>query len=184
MQYIVSYPKKQAGGFIIEVLVAIVIFSVGVVGLMNMQSYANKTAAEAVYRSEAAMLVNDYINKMAATDRTDATAFISNFVPGGVAYQEWTWRGNPNISANVSYSNPAKGTVFQLLPSTKDKPPEITIREIAPQSAQCISIPADCAPSFHISVEVHWLAPSDKKENDNNNENAYNTFKTTAHIGG
>lgn len=181
MRYNLLKIHHQAGGFIIEVLVAMVIFSVGIVGLINMQSYANKTAAEASYRGEATMLVNDYINKMWAADRSNSTAFISNFTAGGVAYQDWTWRGSAP-DANTSSSNPTKGSVFYLLPNAKDKAPEVTILELAPQSPQCIINPTSCPRSYHVTVQVFWLAPSDKREN--NNTISFNTFKTTAHIGG
>jgi type IV pilus assembly protein PilV len=171
---------NQTGGFIIEVLVAMVIFSIGIVGLLNMQSFANKAAAEATYRSEAAMLVNDYINRMWVADRRDATAFIGNHTPGGAAYQDWTWRGSDPTAA-YSYTNPAPGSVFYLLPNSTDYPPEINVTGHGSQGGICTS---DC--SFLISVQVYWLAPSDKKPINGNNPNkeAYNTFQTTAHIGG
>jgi type IV pilus modification protein PilV len=185
MQHIPNRTKLK-GGFIIEVLVAMVIFSVGIIGLLNMQSFANKAAADASYRSEAAMLVNDYINKMRAADRSNSTAFISDLVPGGAAYQDWSWRGS-DPDSSYSFSNPAPGTVHFVLPNSADFPPEVEIIEHAPQSNQCIANPSDCTTrGYHVKIHVYWLAPSDKKSNNGNNpsKDAYNTFKTTAHIGG
>jgi type IV pilus assembly protein PilV len=78
----------SAGFTLLEALVAIVILSVGVIGLVGLQTASVKNATEARYRSEAAMLVNQLIGRMWATDRTVAT-LQANFNTGGSAYGTW-----------------------------------------------------------------------------------------------
>mgnify|MGYP003394442975 CR=1 FL=1 len=81
--------RKCQGGFsLIEGLVAILIFSFGILALVSMQASSIQQSTGAKYRSEASLLANQLIGQMWVTDRT-ATTLQTNFNTGGVGYNAW-----------------------------------------------------------------------------------------------
>ena len=56
--------KSQAGVMLIESLVGILIFSVGILALIGMQGAAMRNTSDARYRSEAAFLASEIIGQM------------------------------------------------------------------------------------------------------------------------
>jgi type IV pilus assembly protein PilV len=79
---------KQAGFSLIEALVAIVIFSIGILALVALQVTSVRQASNAKYRSDAALLVNQLIGLMWVSDRTTST-LQTNFNTGGASYNQW-----------------------------------------------------------------------------------------------
>ncbi len=80
--------NKQSGVILIEALVAILIFSIGILALVGLQATAIKQSTDARYRTEAAALANELIAEMWVSDRTTAT-LITNFATGGPRYNAW-----------------------------------------------------------------------------------------------
>jgi type IV pilus assembly protein PilV len=64
---------RQHGGLLIEALIAIMIFSIGILGMVGLQATAVQQSSEARYRSEAAQLVDLLVGEMWAGDRSVAT---------------------------------------------------------------------------------------------------------------
>ena len=62
---------KQAGSMILEALISIMIFSIGILGLVGMQATAISSTSDAKYRSSASFLVEQMIGTTWAT-RTSA----------------------------------------------------------------------------------------------------------------
>ena len=56
--------QRQRGGFLLEALVGILIFTLGVLGLVALQGRAIAYTSDAQYRGEAAYLANSYVSKM------------------------------------------------------------------------------------------------------------------------
>lgn len=56
--------KSQAGVMLIEALVGILIFSIGILALIGMQAVAVKNTTDARYRSEASFLATEVIGRM------------------------------------------------------------------------------------------------------------------------
>lgn len=88
--------KTQSGMMLIEALLAILIFSLGILALVGLQATAIKQSTDARYRSEAALLANDIISQMWITDRIPAT-LQANFNTGGATYNTWL----PRVSATL-----------------------------------------------------------------------------------
>jgi type IV pilus assembly protein PilV len=85
-----SPPPKSAqqGVILIEVMVAILIFSIGVLALVGLQATMIKNTAEAKYRSEASYIAQSRIGQMWADAANAATYVeagtdISTLLPGG-----------------------------------------------------------------------------------------------------
>lgn len=82
--------NSQTGVMLLEVLIALLIFAIGVLGLVGMQAVSIKLTGESKYRAEAAMFADQLINQMWADDRTNAM-LIANYdsATGGNKYTEW-----------------------------------------------------------------------------------------------
>lgn len=84
-----SIPKanhqQQQGSVLLEGLIAILIFSMGILAIVGLQAAAIKTVADSQYRLEASFLANRLIAQM----WTD-TGNIANYaLPGGAAAEAW-----------------------------------------------------------------------------------------------
>jgi type IV pilus assembly protein PilV len=65
--------KAQQGVMLIEALIGILIFSIGILAMMGMQAVAMQTTIDAKYRSEASYLANQIIGTMWADYKNLAT---------------------------------------------------------------------------------------------------------------
>jgi type IV pilus assembly protein PilV len=65
-------PNHQRGMMLLEGLIAILIFSLGIIALVGMQATATKQVSDAKYRTDAAFLANQLIGTMWVNDRTPA----------------------------------------------------------------------------------------------------------------
>lgn len=83
---------KQAGSMLLEALIAILIFSMGILAIVGMQASAVKASGDAKFRSDASMVANQLIGQMWAGDRTPAN-MQANYQGGGgtdgAAYTVW-----------------------------------------------------------------------------------------------
>ena len=74
---------------LIESLLAILIFSLGILALVGLQAAAVKQSADAKYRTEAALLANEIIGQMWVSDRTTAVLQGNFNSPGGARKPRW-----------------------------------------------------------------------------------------------
>ena len=175
--------KHQAGVMLIEALIAILIFSVGVLGIIGLQGSATKASTDARYRSEAALLANELIGRMWTSDRTQATlqaAFLSansaDYIANnadtckvkaganGVVYEQWAWQGLAS-GATGTASAPAEGTVLRMLPGAATYPPTVVVT----------ADPGTATPSSRVTVIICWQLPGGT---------AVPRYMTEAQIGG
>ncbi len=79
--------KYQQGSVILEALIAILIFSIGILAIIGLQAASVSNSAAARYRTEASLLANQVIGQMWVGDNANlATNFAS---PGGANYLAW-----------------------------------------------------------------------------------------------
>jgi len=100
--------RPERGASLIEGMVAILIFSIGILGLMALYGASIKNTTDAQYRSEASYLVNSVIAKMRLHDAGTVTADFAS--PDGAQYLQWL--------ADVAAANAA-------LPGMGANPPSI-----------------------------------------------------------
>lgn len=67
--------RKQDGMMLIEALVAILIFSVGILGLIALQAHAINLSSDAQHRTDAALLANQLIGRLSVANPAEATQF-------------------------------------------------------------------------------------------------------------
>lgn len=80
--------RRQRGFTLIEVMVALLIFSFGVLALIGLQATAINQSGQAKYRSDAAMLANQLIGELWVTDRVPANMQTA-YNTGGARYTTW-----------------------------------------------------------------------------------------------
>ncbi len=72
--------RKQRGVMLLEALIGILIFSIGVLALVAMQAVAISQASDAKYRSQAAFLADRLIGNIWANRGTNVTALTTAWV--------------------------------------------------------------------------------------------------------
>ncbi len=155
-----SSPNRQArrrvaqrGFLLIEALVAILIFSLGVLGMVAMGSTAISAQSDAHYRTDAARLVDDITSTIAVSvDRTNATTLASSLAqfqhqPGGTACEQFSGQpsANPVVTNWVSEVKTA-GVGLPGLPGAVDSGEQIIVSNTA-------------AGFNRIQVTVCWRTP-------------------------
>lgn len=71
-----SGPGTQGGALMIELLIALVLVLIGVLGLMQTQARLQESEVESYQRTQALILLNDMANRMEA-NRNDAPAYVT-----------------------------------------------------------------------------------------------------------
>jgi len=98
--------KNQSGVALLEALVGILIFSIGILALMGLQAQSIRNTVEAKYRNEAAYLANQIIGQM-WVDRSNLAAYDT----GGGA--------NPNM---VAWENQVANTLPRVVAGGANSP--------------------------------------------------------------
>ncbi|MDH4095347.1 MAG: type IV pilus modification protein PilV [Betaproteobacteria bacterium] len=80
--------KNQSGVALLEALVGILIFSIGILALMGLQAQSIRNTVEAKYRNEAAYLANQIIGQM-WVDRANLADYDTT---AGASQQMINWR--------------------------------------------------------------------------------------------
>ncbi len=124
----------QAGVMLLEALIAILIFSLGVLALVGLQTVSIRQSSEAKYRADALMYANEIIGQMWVDNRTFAN-LSAQYQTGGPAFNAWL--------ARIQNSN--------SLPGVAANPPTI--------DPLLAGNPLD--PSTQMTVTVRWKAPNE-----------------------
>lgn len=108
--------SKQSGVALLEVLVALLIFSIGIAGLMGMQAASMRTVSESKMRMEAAFWIDQLIGEMwvdtrdAVNDKVDVARLTARYAgtggAGGVVYQRWAGRLTDTAAGGLPFPQP------------------------------------------------------------------------------
>lgn len=134
--------KQQSGVMLLEALIAILIFSLGILGIVGMQASAVKASRDSKYRSEASLLVNELIGEM-RTGQREGVTLQTNFqgdgpgatVSDGPIYTAWAAR------------------VGTMLPGTVANPPIVTVTTLG--------VVGPPRTSSVVSITVRWKTPNE-----------------------
>lgn len=84
--------RAQRGGTLLEVLVSLVIFSIGVLGIVGLQATAARNSGESKYRADAALLTDQLIAQM-WTSNVAVSGVLSSFSTSGtISSKVSAWR--------------------------------------------------------------------------------------------
>ena len=149
-----SGARRQSGSVILESMIAVLVFSLGILGIVGLQAASIKASTDARYRSEATLLANELIGRMWVSDRSQATLQANFASPEGGAYQAWAWGGAAEAGPTAE---PASGTVLEALPGAAANPPTISIAAVAPAAVTLPPTP----PTSLVTVTVVWQLPGE-----------------------
>jgi type IV pilus assembly protein PilV len=131
--------KLERGVVLLEALVAILIFSIGILAIVGLQGAAVRTATDARYRSEAAFLASELIAQIWAD-------------PTNVAEYEYLGSGSPPLRLRSGPDGGWVGRVAQRLPGTQNDgtglPP-------------IVDYTADATLGAIVDITVRWRMPEE-----------------------
>lgn len=129
--------QKQSGAALLEAMIAILIFSLGILTVIGIQASSIRMTADAQYRTKAALLADRLIGEMWASGGTIAD-LQTNFL-NDPAYTNWL----------SDVGDVEKGG----LPGISGKPPVVGIAN------------GDNPSSATVSIEIFWQTPAMASDN-------------------
>ena len=149
-----THRKAQAGVMLLEALIAILIFSLGILSLVALQGTSIQLTSDAKYRTDASMLANKLIGQMWASGGT-ATDLAANFAsPDGKDYK--TWRDQ-----DVKATNSLPGIVAEG-EHVKSTLPTVRVVEVKDAAGK----PPPGATAATVEITIFWRTPQMKAEDD------------------
>jgi type IV pilus assembly protein PilV len=126
----------QQGAFLLEALIGILIFSLGILGIVGLQAQAMRFTNDAEYRAEAVYLANSLISQMWADPQSTLKAKYDSTV-GGAKYTQFL----------LDVQNGMPGAILTTPPVVKVDDP---------------SLPAAVTKtSSVVQVQISWRMPGD-----------------------
>ena len=132
---------------LLEVLIALLIFALGVLGLVGLQANAVKQSGQSKYRTDASLLASELVGQMWMSDRTFAT-LNTNFASAnaGAPFSAWQTK------------------VQATLPGAATFPPTVNVVQIQPLDAiigAASAVPVGLTPSSRVTITIRWKAPGE-----------------------
>jgi type IV pilus assembly protein PilV len=141
---------KQTGSVLLEAMIAILIFSIGILAMVGMQATAINNVSDSKYRSTASFLADQIVGTM-WSQRVVTFDTISNVY---VASADTTFQCNPCTSANGNPYTKAwlvNGVLANLPQQTTTPAPSITMG----------NSPAGVGAASQVTVTINWQSPKD-----------------------
>jgi type IV pilus assembly protein PilV len=138
----IQFPTRQDGVVLIEALLGILIFSIGILALIGMQSVAVKNTIDARYRTEAAYLASSILSQI----RLDMA---------NVVFYDDTNTGT--YAPRTAWRNQVEALLPGVRIATAQRVPEIDI-VAGPTFA------GDSDPASRVTVTIRWLQPGETEE--------------------
>lgn len=148
----------QSGMMLLEALIAILIFAVGILGIVGLQATAIKQGTDARYRSEAAMLVNQLIGQMWLTDGNPAT-LVAQFTDTGTSNQYTTWAQTVAATLPVPENPDPKPPTVDVTTNVGASQGTVTVTVYWQSPSDCPSPYTNC-PDPHKYVAIAQIKPS------------------------
>jgi type IV pilus assembly protein PilV len=145
----ISKRERAQGVVLIDAMIAIVIFSIGILGMVALQSSAIQLTSSAKNRINAAMLADQVIAQMWTAGINNLPNYEgTNLTNGGTQYLAWV------NTISCSGTTPSTG----CLPGVAAHPPSIAVT--GPVYYNAAATP-DTNPNYQVTVTVNWQAPGD-----------------------
>jgi type IV pilus assembly protein PilV len=169
--------SSQAGMALIEAMVAMLVFAVGVLAMIGMQTLAIKTSSDAKYRADAAYLANQLIGQMWTADRASLTTFRHYCsTPTGCAP---TCEAQDSASANQVVTDwlarlVPNAPASPLLPGANSNLVKISVVPVQPVYGTSLQTNL----TYLVAISICWQLPEDKTANPQR----YHQYVTAAQI--
>lgn len=130
--------RGQQGSMLLEGLIAILIFSMGILAIVGMQGASIKNVSDAKYRMDAANLADQLIGQMWADDKTTATLQAKYNSPSGAGFTAWktdVQNTLPGVAANpptvaIDGNNLATVTVLWQAPGSATSHKHVVMAQV------------------------------------------------------
>lgn len=140
---------RQEGVFLIEALLGILIFSLGILALIGMQATAISAQTDARYRTEASALAEKMINTIwVNVDRTSATSIQTSLA----VFAHQTGGSNCNFSGTASGSALVTAWLAEVSSTTSGLPGTST-------AMQQITVNTSGGGYNQVNITICWQAP-------------------------
>jgi type IV pilus assembly protein PilV len=141
--------KHQSGMMLLEALLGILLFSIGILAMVGLQLNATRQAVEGKYRSDASLLATQLIGQLWSTDRQYAT-LDGGYSSSHIVNDECTSACHEDFNA---WYNQVKLT----LPGANALPPSITYTQITPGGA--------ASSTTRVTITIYWRSPDNITHN-------------------
>ena len=155
----IKFSSGQRGVMLIEAMIGILIFAIGILALIAMQATAIRATQDARYRTEAVNYANDLLNQIVVNvDRTNPTTLqstLASFAHQGTTSGNCSFSGASSANAVVtSWAALVSGT------SGLTPPPRLALPGT---SASMVQILVDTSAGAYnmVTITVCWKAPDD-----------------------
>ena len=135
--------SRERGSVLVEAFIAILLFSIGILGLVGVQAAAVKNAAEAKNRAEASYLASQIIGQMWADNPANLSAYAHNATTAGPCNFSGGASANANVVAWLGNTS-TPGTVAGSLPGATATRQQIVV-----------------GPDNLVTVTICWQNPND-----------------------
>ena len=78
MKMLTASAQRQTGAYLLEALIGILIFALGVLGIVGLQAASLRTTTDSALRAEAVFAANQYLGQMWADDEANLVANYSS----------------------------------------------------------------------------------------------------------
>lgn len=149
----------QSGVMLIEALVGILIFMIGILALIAMQATAIRAAGDARYRTEAVNYSNDLLGGILVNvDRTSAAAMTASLT----AFQHQTTTGSDCAFSGAASVSPVVTEWAELVTGTSGlmPPPRLPLPGTTASMLQ-IAVDTTVGSFNRVTITVCWRAPDD-----------------------
>lgn len=145
----------QSGAFLLEALIAILIFSFGILGIVGLQAKAIRFTNDSEYRAEATYLANSLISQMWSDNFLQLKANYDSVV-GGPRY----------VAFKAKVTSSMNGAVI------KAPLVEVNTADLPLKTTHCGSV---------VQVVIYWRLPGEEVENSD--VNFWHNYTTTGVVG-
>lgn len=132
--------RGQLGFAMVEAMVSIVIFSIGILGIVGMQARSSQLMSDAVFRAQAAQVASELIAEMWTSDPVMRPNLYSS-AASGLRYNQWRAR----------FQSGATG-----LPGSTTNPPSVVVVN---NQVPLPTVPVTFYTVSDVTVTVFWQTP-------------------------
>jgi type IV pilus assembly protein PilV len=138
---------RERGVMLIEALIAILIFSIGILAVVGMQGAAIKNVNESKHRSEAAFLAQELLAQMWIDQKIDPTTKVNT---SNVTAANYDYPGSGSVPARLGTISPPTGWIGNAtrLPGATAALPKVTITNEQSSGAT-------------VKIEIFWQLPEE-----------------------
>jgi type IV pilus assembly protein PilV len=147
MKTLQSHPNKQAGSMLLEGIISILLFSIGILAIVGLQAASIKMVGDAKYRSDASLLSDRLIGQMwSHAQGTTCT-------PGTP--------GTPGLTQSDFTSNPAGPLYTNWVNSVNASLPGVSGVSASQPTVTFTTNATTCTPSSVATITIYWNSPNE-----------------------